>query len=398
MDSVNRLSRTVQSGNIADLAFALVVLAAYFTIFSNIHSLTGWWLLAIIGLGVIYISVGIYGFSLANQSSSFSLRLSYFVVQLITGNLVLYLGDADGFNAMILLPITAHSVVLLPEAWRYVVNGAMALAYGTVLWLMTGSVDDILATLPIFAAGQVFVLIFTQMTLSEVKSRKEVQQLAEELSEANQQLREYAAQVEMLAVEKERNRLAREIHDGIGHHLTAANMQAKAARAVLRSDPAQSEQLLANVEHLTQRALLDVRQSVSALRENQFESANLVEQLQAAAQTAKNTGLAVDLTVQGQERSLSPEVRLTILRAVQEGISNTLKHARASCLAVTLDFDDPAWVRLDMCDDGVGSETQVGGYGLIGMRERVNLLDGTLRINTSQGSGFEIEIRIPEKP
>ena len=343
---MNRLQTSGQTTNIADLAFALVVLAAYFTIFSNIHTISGPWLIAIIILGVVYISIGIYGFTFTEQSRSFLQRISYFVSQIITGNLILYLGNATGFNAMILLPLTAHSVVLLPELWRYGVNFFLALSYVATLRWLTGSWDAVIANLPVFMAGQVFVLVFTQMAMTEVKSRKEIQQLADELGEANQQLRQYAAEVEMLAVEKERNRLAREIHDGVGHHLTAANMQVKAARAVLHTDLERSDQLLGNAENLTQRALLDIRQSVAALRENQFDGQNMVSQIQRMIDQAENGGLAVALTISGEPRPILPEAYLTIFRAVQESISNTLKHAQAQKMDVILDYGKTAYFRL----------------------------------------------------
>jgi len=394
---VNKLSQSIPTGNVADLAFALVVLAAYFTMFSNIQAISGPWLIAIIVLGVVYISIGIYGFAACVHNKSFSMILSYFLSQIITGNLILYLGNATGFNAMILLPLTAHSVVLLPEMWRYGVNAILALSYGATLRWLTGSWDAVIANLPVFLAGQVFVLVFTQMAMSEVKSRKEIQQLVDELGEVNQQLRKYAAQVEMLAVEKERNRLAREIHDGIGHHLTAANMQAKAARAVLAVDPQQSDKLLANIEYLTQRALLDVRQSVSALRENQMEGKDLLEQIGAIIKNAENAGIVVTLNVKGEPRPVLPETHLTIFRAVQESISNTLKHAQATTLNITIDYEQLSCLRLLIHDNGVGSDTQEGGYGLLGMRERVNLLDGSMKIRSAKGQGFEIEISVPEK-
>lgn len=394
---MNKLSQSVPTGNVADLAFALVVLAAYFTMFSNIQAISGPWLIAIIVLGVVYISIGIYGFASCVHLKSFPVILSYFLSQIITGNLILYLGNATGFNAMILLPLTAHSVVLLPELWRYAVNAILAISYGATLHWMTGSWDAVIANLPVFMAGQVFVLVFTQMAMTEVKSRKEIQQLADELGQANQQLRKYAAQVEMLAVEKERNRLAREIHDGIGHQLTAANMQAKAARAVLAADPQQSDRLLANIEHLTQKALLDVRQSVSALRENQVDGKDLLEQVRAIIKNAEDAGIAATLNVTGVPRRVSPETHLTIFRAVQESISNTLKHAQATTLTISIDYEQANCLRLLIHDDGVGSDTQEGGYGLMGMRERVNLLDGSMKIKSAKGQGFEIEISIPEK-
>jgi signal transduction histidine kinase len=393
---MNRYIRPIRTGSIADLGFAIVVLVAYFTIFSNVRTISVNWLAIIIILGIIYIAVGIYGYANVSLSAYLPLRVSYFVVQLFLGMIILILGGATGFNAMILLPLAGQSVVLLPELWRYAINGSIAMTYALALRIITGSWETTIANLPVFLAGQVFILVFTQMALGEEKSRREVQQLAEELAEANQRLRESAGQMELLAVEKERNRMAREIHDGIGHHLTALNMQVKAARAILTVDPARSEDHLIKAEYLSQEALADVRQSISALRENQEEQGDLLDQIQAILTNAENVGLNVKLSTIGAIRALKPEAHLTFYRAVQESVSNTIKHAAANNFTVLVDYSQPQTMRMVIKDDGIGTDDPNGGFGLVGMRERVNLIDGSIMINTSKGKGFEIEIDIPE--
>ena len=303
-----RTSRPIRTGSIADLGFAVVVLAAYFTIFSNLTTISVNWLVVIILLGIAYIAIGIYGYANAALTKSFPMRISYFLVQLSLGMIILIMGGATGFNAMILLPLAGQSVVLLSERWRYIVNGGIALIYAVALRLITGSWETTIGNLPVFLAGQVFILVFTQMALGEEKSRREVQQLADELAAANQRLRESAGQMELLAVERERNRMAREIHDGIGHHLTALNMQVKAARAILTVNPARSEEHLVKAEYLSQEALTDVRQSVSALRENKEEQGDLGEQMMAILTNAENAGLHVSFSTTGAIRVLSPKL------------------------------------------------------------------------------------------
>lgn len=393
---MNRYIRPIRTGSIADLGFAIVVLVAYFTIFSNVRTISVNWLAIIIILGIIYIAVGIYGYANVSLLANLAVRVSYFVVQLFLGMIILILGGATGFNAMILLPLAGQSVVLLPELWRYAINGSIAMTYALALRIITGSWETTIANLPVFLAGQVFILVFTQMALGEEKSRREVQQLAEELAEANQRLRESAGQMELLAVEQERNRMAREIHDGIGHHLTALNMQVKAARAILTVDPARSEDHLIKAEYLSQEALADVRQSISALRENQEEQGDLLDQIQAILTNAENVGLIVKLSTIGTIRALKPEVHLTFYRAVQESVSNTIKHAAANNFTVLVDYSQSQTIRMLIKDDGIGTDDPNGGFGLVGMRERVNLIDGSIMINTSKGKGFEIEIDIPE--
>jgi signal transduction histidine kinase len=392
---MNHATQPIRTGGGSDLAFAVMVLAAYFTTFSTIKSISVSVLVTIILLGIAYITIGIYGYSYITHNGNFLLHVGYFVTQIILGVMIIYLGGGVGFNAMILLPLAGHSVVLLPELWRYAVNGLIVSVYAVTIRLMTGGWDPVWSNLPIFVAGQVFILVFTQMAVSEEQARHEIQSLVEELEGANQQLREYALQAEDLAIVKERNRMAREIHDGLGHHLTALNMQVKAAKAVLAINPVKAEELLGNAENLTQKALVDVRQSVSSLREQDAGNRPLSDRIRSALKACDGSGIIALFHLMGDECEVSPQTALTIYRAAQECVNNAIKHSQAAAVDVELDYRLDTKVRFQFHDDGVGSDEPEGGFGLIGMKERVDLLEGEIRIQTSKGSGFEVEIHLP---
>lgn len=392
---MDRPNQPIRTGGGTDLAFAVMVLAAYFTTFSTIKTISVSVLVSIILLGIAYITIGIYGYSYIAQHGTFPLQMAYFITQIILGELIIYLGGGIGFNAMILLPLAGHSVVLLPESWRYAVNGMILSVYAVTIRIIAGGWDAVWSNVPIFFAGQVFILVFTQMAVSEEQARHKIQNLVEELGAANRQLREYALQAEDLAIAKERNRLAREIHDGLGHHLTALNMQIKAARAILPLDRDKVDDLLANAETLTQRALIDVRQSVSSLRDTGATNRPLSEQIRAVLQPCESSGIGVQFDLLGDEVDVSQRATLAIFRAAQECVNNAIKHSRATKVNAQLDYRAPDSVRFVFCDDGVGSDDPEGGFGLIGMKERVDLLEGDMTIHTSKGSGFEVEIHLP---
>lgn len=392
---MNRPPQSIRTGSGTDLAFAVMVLAAYFTTFSTIKGFSVGVLVAIIVLGIAYITIGIYGYAYIAQHASFSLTINYFLTQIILGELIIYLGGGVGFNAMILLPLAGHSVVLLPEFWRYAVNGSIIGIYALTIRLMTGGWDAAWANMPLFIAGQVFILVFTQMAVSEEQARHEIQNLVEELGAANRKLREYALQAEDLAISKERNRLAREIHDGLGHHLTALNMQIKAARAVLKVDAQKAGSLLGNAETLTQQALVDVRQSVSALRDANTGGRSLPEQIQSALNACNDSGIAIDFHIEGKVRDISPQTMLTLFRAAQECVNNTIKHSKAKQIKVVLDYTSGEVICFSFHDDGIGSQDVDGGFGLLGMKERVQLLEGEISIQTAIGMGFEVRIQLP---
>jgi signal transduction histidine kinase len=384
-------------GNGMDLAFAVVVLASYLATFSSIQKASLANIALLVLLGIIYVNLGIYGYSIASKSQSILERLVYFFIQIPIGGLIIFLGGGVGYNALVLLPLAGHSIVLLKSYWLIATNIAIGAAFVVTSALQGENFSLIWPNLLTFLAGQVFILVFTQMALDEQRSRKEVERLVQELQAANQQLRLYAVQVEELAITKERNRMAREIHDGLGHYLTTIHMQLMAGRAVSETNPAQADQLFLKAQNLTQEALADIRQSVTALRSSPVETKPLAEQVQRALDGVENLGLHGELIVLGEERTLPPQVDLTLFRAVQEGINNTCKHSKAEHIQICIDYSEPTQVGLLIQDDGIGTESTHGGFGLIGLQERVHQLGGEVGFETALDQGFRIKIRIPVK-
>lgn len=380
-----------------DLAFAVVVLASYLATFSSIReaSLTNIGLLVI--LGILYVNLGIYGYAYAAHSEKIEVKLLYFLIQIPTAALIVYLGGGVGYNSLVFLPLAGHSIVLLNSLWMYVINIALSGAFLFTSLQLGAGLPDSWSSFLTFLAGQIFILVFTQMAMDEQRSRKEVERLLHELQAANTQLRNYAVQAEELAITKERNRMAREIHDGLGHYLTTIHMQLMAGRAVSGSDPEKSEELFLKAQNLTQEALADIRQSVSALRSSPDESQPLVDQIQKILDDCGSLGLQGQLTVIGEVRIIPPPVQLMLFRAVQEGVNNTCKHAQAQNLQVLLDYSSQRHISLTIQDDGQGAVSTYGGFGLIGLRERVHHLRGEIEFETEQGKGFRIMIKVPVK-
>jgi signal transduction histidine kinase len=250
-----------------------------------------------------------------------------------------------------------------------------------------------------FSYGVLFTLVFSTLAVSSEKARGKVEGLAGELSAANRKLREYAVQAEELAAARERNRLAREIHDSLGHYLTVVNMQIEAARALQNCDPARARDALDKAQALTQQGLQDIRRSVATLRASPLNDQPLAEALRQIVDGSCATGLPAEMQVWGETRVLSPQARLTLYRAGQEGLTNVRKHARASQARLVLDFRSTTKVCLSVTDDGAGAAAgaaAAGGFGLLGLRERAQLLGGTVRVQTVPGAGFALEVEVPE--
>jgi len=326
--------------------------------------------------------------------------LAYFSIHIALAGLVYHLGDRENVPTLIwlvLLPPVANSVFLLERAGSVLVSAATTLVFAgnVAYWHGWSAVPYALLA---FLFALLFTLVFTSLAVTSEKAREDVQRLAGELGEANRRLRELAAQAEELAATRERNRLAREIHDSLGHYLTVVNVQLEAARALQTRDPARAAAALNKAQSLTHEGLQEIRRSVATLRASPLDNRPLAEALGNLLEECRSAGLAAEMQVLGAPRMLSPQGALTLYRAGQEGLTNARKHARAKSAQVVLDFLDATTVRLRVSDDGVGTtETQgaTGGFGLLGVRERAQLLGGIVRWQGLPNAGFTLEVEVP---
>lgn len=385
----------IRTGGDADLAFAVVVLASYFATFSSMQEAKPLEIIIMITLGTAYLGLGIYGYGYCIRKGSTYHSWLYFALQIPLGGMIVYLGKGVGFNAMVLFPLAGHAVVLLPRRFSYGMNLVIALIYVLSVYAFSQSFQLVWEGLPTFLAGIIFIIVFTQMALAEEKSKREVERLVSELTLANQRLREYSQQVEDLATVKERNRMAREIHDGLGHYLTTINMQLNAARAISPSNPAQSAEMLAKAQLLTQDALRDVRQSVTALRATNEKRTVLPEMIKNLIDQLDPLPFEIELLIIGQVRGIQDPVQWALYRTVQEGINNARKHANANHVIVQLDYESKDKIKLSVEDDGIGALDIQHGFGLTGIKERIDQLGGDFIIETASESGFRLEASVP---
>ncbi len=145
-----------------------------------------------------------------------------------------------------------------------------------------------------FIPAVFFVVVFTHLRLNEKRAREEAERLTAELERANRQLAAYAMQVEEMATTQERNRLAREIHDNLGHYLTVVNVQIEAARAVLAANPARAQDALAKAQKLTREGLTAVRQSVSTWRESPLDNQSLADAILGLTAEIRQAGIVAE--------------------------------------------------------------------------------------------------------
>jgi signal transduction histidine kinase len=203
------------------------------------------------------------------------------------------------------------------------------------------------------------------------------------------------------AVADERTRLARELHDIVGHSVSVMTVQASAVRRLLRPEQEREREALLTVEQTGREALAEMRRLVGVLRRPEEAPALApqpgLEHLGKLVEQARDAGLPTNLRIEGKPARLAPSIDLTAYRLVQEGLTNALRHANALRAEVLVRYDDGN-VELVVRDDGTGHGDGDGsGHGLVGMRERVAVCGGELDAGPRPDGGFELRARLPAR-
>jgi len=301
-------------------------------------------------------------------------------------------GSPQSFGSLLLLTLPAYSVAARSEARRAVAAFAMLMIAGTV-WTLTDPAD---ATLGEKLSSMVWLFPVGALWLTGLLVGR--RSVAEERRVARLARLEHEERARQ-AIADERARIARELHDAVGHSVSIMTVQASAVRRLLHPDQQRELEALTAVEKTGREALDEMRRMVGILRRPD-EPPSLVpqpglDQIEALVQHVQDTGLEVELRVEGQPIALPMGLDLTAYRLVQEGLTNVLKHAHATRAEVVLRYLATS-VEVEVSDDGVGGETSgQSGHGLIGMHERVSLYQGQLSAGPIDGGGYALRARLP---
>lgn len=299
---------------------------------------------------------------------------------------------------------------IVPWPWQplgvaaVAVVAATAQAYGLDKTTLVG----LLGYVAVIVANVTPMVFFSWFVRQGARRNDEREQALAELNEANRKLeatlaenaglhQQLLSQAREAGVLDERQRMAREIHDTLAQGLTGIITQLQAAE---QAGDERHRHIDAAVR-LARESLVEARRSVHALRPQPLETARLSDALaDVASRWSALHRIAVQVTTTGTARPLRPDAEAALLRTAQEALANVAKHARATRVGVTLSYLDDE-VALDVRDDGSGFDpaagrpSETGGYGLIGMRQRIEGLSGTLQIESEPGFGTAISARVP---
>lgn len=249
--------------------------------------------------------------------------------------------------------------------------------------------------------GVILIFYVAYLIRQERLNRRRAEQLVRELEASHRQLQAYAAQVAELATTEERNRLAREIHDSLGHYMTVINVQLEKALTFRDRNPEEAEQAVRDSKQLASEALREIRRSVSALRDTP-EAFSLSQALTKLVGNMNTGQFSIELDIQGDEAGFSRRSLMTLYRAAQEGLTNIQKHAQASRVTVRVRLNaQEADLFIEDNGQGFNPDTlagKAGSYGLQGVRERLELIRGSLKLESVPGEGTSLLITVPKNP
>lgn len=302
-----------------------------------------------------------------------------------------------------LLPLVTASLMMAikPRSFGLLAAGALwlssHLAFSIIIpnWDVSSQVTLLLS----FLTTVGYVAIIRKLAAAHA----ELEGSNAKLATAHRQLQEYSVQAEELSITRERNRIAREIHDTLGHALTLLAVQLETATQLeARGDPRLHEELL-EARQVAKACLTEVRHSVEALRPDKASADSLQEQLRKLATEFETTCHETRITLDLEEAThpLNAELGLTLYRCAQEALTNIRKHAHATrvLLRLSTSAGQENQVEMTVLDNGQGCplehEHRTPGFGLLGMRERVELLDGMLRAGPEPGHGWRVEVALP---
>ena len=353
---------------------------------------------------LILLIFGLLGFKLPTEKKRDKLLYTGLEFGLLV--LMFLLDSRTIFFSLMGLIIVIRSCLIFEQSGRLIVSGLVFMAFLLMLFQqvpephrprrmpLPDSFANTILTLKLntaitFGLTLLFTLLLVNALLAERRSR-------EKLLFANEQLRQYALRIEDQATLQERNRIAREIHDSLGHDLTAQSIQLENALLFLPPGAEKTESFLREAKQLGSRALQEVRRSVSTLRSDPLQGRSLESAIAKAVTEFRNTtGVVPDCTIQ-LSQSIPPEIATALYRIIQESLTNICKHSTATQVSLHLHELQEA-LHLQMVDNGQGFDPagNTTGFGLQGMRERTLALGGQFFLFSQPGQGCRVTVSIP---
>ncbi len=247
------------------------------------------------------------------------------------------------------------------------------------------------------------IVLLGQDVRGEVSKKRTAQDLYDELRVkdealriANEELKDYAATLEEVTLLRERNRISREIHDNVGHALSAIRIQLGAIEVIAKKDGEKASLMASNLSKFTEKSLNDVRMVVRDMKPREFyEYEGIIAISEMIKNFEKMTGVSVKLAVSKKVWKMNSDEVMTIYRITQEFLSNSLRHGKSTEVKIFMNFLEDC-LRVQYKNNGEGASHIKEGTGLSGIRERLSVYGGSMKYYTDKDNGFELIINMPK--
>jgi signal transduction histidine kinase len=311
--------------------------------------------------------------------------------------------------ALFLYPMGAYSAYFafgggagITVSFFYVVLVAWRMRLVDPAWFLN---PDALSYILVFTIVMLFGPLVAHIIRRDDENRRRTETLLSDLEVSHIKLQTYTEQVAELAAAEERNRLARDIHDSLGHYLAAVNIQLEKALLYQERNPDEATQAIRDAKQAAADALRDVRRSVSTLRDAD-ERFSLTASLDKLVHEINSDDLTITYAVHGEEAGYPRSTLTALYRAAQEGLTNVQKHARARQVDLTINLGEQD-AQLVLRDDGQGFDPKILhqpkslpqlGFGLRGIQERLDLVRGQLTLQSTPRKGTVLSVVVPKAP
>lgn len=315
--------------------------------------------------------------------------------------LILCTSIFNSSDANILFFFACISSVVISYPFLY--SALMAAVYiGAEVFLygMTSGFDvleaSIVSIIFSYTVSIAFVMVMSYVVKLQIREKERLARVNTELEQAYKRLIENSAAARKLTVEQERTRMAREIHDTLAHTLTSLIVQLEACKKLAQLDPSRLPEELDKAQELSREGFNDVKRSIKALRPKAMEDKTFTGSIISVINSImENTDVHIALNNSlPDDIKLSFQVEVALFRVIQESITNSIRHGKANDIVINMNIEDNH-VKLHIEDNGAGCNNIRKGYGLTGIRERIESLDGEADFSSTKGKGFKTNISIP---
>ena len=307
--------------------------------------------------------------------------------------------DKNDINILFFFICVSSTIIIHPFAYSIflvVVYFASLLFTNAHINGFGDLMKSIVATFFSYGVSIAFVMGMSYLVKMQMREREKLAHINAELEQAYKMLIDNSAAAQKLTLEKERTRVAREIHDTLAHTLTTLIVLLEACKKLASMDPSRLPAELEKAQELSRSGFNDIKHTIKALRPQAMEDKSFFASITSIInETMENTKVNIAINnFLPEDLLLTSQIEVAMFRVIQESITNSIRHGQAGEIEITLQKGDN---KLQLCivDNGIGCTNIKKGYGMQGIRERIENLDGSVEFSSPQCKGFKTSVSIP---